>query len=212
MPFPEGAIRALSRLLIGACVAGLAGCGGAGEPAGAPVRPLPPPPDERLVTDPAPEPLPELPAAVSATRDAILEAAEARSLRRLARLADAQPAFLSNLGNVDHYEHWYLMRATGFDVPRELEALFAEPYGVRRVGQETWFVWPDLATLQGGPLVLERLSFRDRARLKTLIGETGIEALRAGEPYPGIRTAIAEDGGWRYFLHENGLKEDTEHD
>lgn len=199
MPCP----RALGVLVVLAALA-MAGC--APEAA----RAVPPPePDERLVVDPAPAPLPALPEPVIATRDAILEAAEARSLRRLARLANDQPAFLSNLGNVDHYDHWYLMRATGFDVPRELEALFDEPYGVRQVGNETWFVWPDLAAIDGDALVLEKLSFRDRVRLKEMIGEAGIAAVQAGEPYPGIRTAIAEDGGWRYFLHENGLKEES---
>lgn len=141
-------------------------------------------------------------------RDELLDAADDRALRRLGRIASAQEAFLSNLGNDDHYNHWYLMRATGFDVLRELEDLFEHPYGTKQVGQETWYIWPDLAALESDALLPERLSFKDRARLKALIGETGIDAMRAGAPYPGIRTAIAEDGGWRYFLHETALEED----
>lgn len=186
--------------LIGLLV--LPSCGQAVEPTVTEAAPL-----DVFVEPPPPAVLPALPDAVIATRETILDAVEARSLRRLGRFAESQDAFLSNLGNDDHYTHWYLMRATGFDVLRKLDDLFDQPYGVRMVGTETWFVWPDVATLDREPLVLETLSFSDRARLTELIGEEGIEAMERGEPYPGIRTAIAENGGWRYFLHENGMKE-----
>ncbi|MEM7766460.1 MAG: hypothetical protein AAF253_03110 [Pseudomonadota bacterium] len=202
--------RGLVGLALAGVVVGLAACGAEPDETAAPLPP--PPPDATLVTDPEPPMRRALPEAVIATRDTLLETANARSLRRLGRFADSQEAFLSNLGNDEHYDHWYLMRATGFDVLRELETLFEEPYGVKQVGSETWFIWPDLAALEGDALVLERLSFRDRARLKALVGDVGIDAIAAGEPYPGIRTAIAEDGGWRYFLHENGLKAEDEED
>ena len=49
----------------------------------------------------------------------------------------------------------------------------------------------------------ERLSFADRARLLDLVGETGIARIRQGQGYPGVRTAIAEDGRWLYFVHQS---------
>jgi hypothetical protein len=45
-----------------------------------------------------------------------------------------------------------------------------------------------------------KLSFQDRRRLEELIGEDGIARIRAGEGYPGMRTAIAEDGTWIYYV------------
>ncbi len=160
------------------------------------------PPDEMLLeVAPLPEP-PALSDAAAQTRQAILAAARAGSIRRLARLADAQPAFLSNFGDVGHYRHWDLMRRTGFDPNSTLVELLDNPYAAKQVGEETWFIWPDLAARPNAQLQPERLSFRDMARLEKLVGEAGIEAIRAGRPYPGVRTAISETGTWHYFLHE----------
>ena len=193
----RAAVTILLGLVVGAC---------GGRPA-QDAPPGPPAPVEALITPPAEALSADLPAEVVETRDTILAASDARSLRRLGRFADAQDAFLSNLGEDDHYDHWFLLRATGFDVLRELDALFEEPYATRRVGTETWYVWPDLAALGDTPLELERLSFRDRARLEALIGPEGIAEMQAGAPYPGIRPAISETGQWRYFFHESGETE-----
>ena len=46
------------------------------------------------------------------------------------------------------------------------------------------------------------------ARLRELVGEPGLARIRGGEAYPGVRTAIAEDGDWLYFVHET--QQDTE--
>jgi len=81
--------------------------------------------------------------------------------------------------------------------------LLAGPYGTRNVGDETWYIWPDLAAKSPSELVPERLSFSDRARLFDLVGEQGIARIRSGQGYPGVRTAIAEDGRWLYFVHES---------
>lgn len=180
-------------------IAGLVALGACGAPADVPARTLP---DEAMI-EPPPAPVPpSLPTPVRETREAILDAARAGSLRRLSRLADAQPAFLSNFGDVSHYRHWDLMRRTGFDPNRTLVELFDKPHAAKRVGEETWYIWPDLAARSNAELQPELLSFRDKARLEAMVGEAGIAAIRDGAPYPGVRTAISETGAWRYFLHE----------
>ena len=58
----------------------------------------------------------------------------------------------------------------------------------------------DLAARDASDLIPEKLSFQDRRRLMELIGEEGIERIRQGEGYPGMRTAIAGNGRWVYFV------------
>ncbi len=133
---------------------------------------------------------------------AIREVLARDSLNRLVRLADAEPNFVSNFAGESHKVHWDLLRRTGFDPLAKLGGLLDGPYGTRQVGDQTWYVWPDLAALSAEDLLPERLAFSDRARLFELVGEPGLERIRAGEGYPGVRTAIAEDGRWLYFVHE----------
>lgn len=124
------------------------------------------------------------------------------SLARFSRLADAEPAFVSNFSGQSNRVHWDLLRRTGFDPLTQMEGLLNGPYGTRKVGDQTWYIWPDLAALEPEDLKPERLSFADRARLRDLIGDQGLDRVRDGQFYPGIRTAIAEDGRWLYFIHE----------
>ena len=95
-----------------------------------------------------------------------------------------------------------MLRRTGFDPILRLEELLAGPYGTKSVAGETWYVWPALAALEPEELKPERLNFSQRARLEELVGESGIAQIRNGSGYPGIRTAIAQDGRWLYFVHE----------
>jgi len=95
-----------------------------------------------------------------------------------------------------------LLRRTGFDPLLRLGALLDDPYQTRQVGDETWYIWPDFAAMDADELVLERLNFTDRARLRALVGDPGLDRIRDGQGYSGIRTAIAEDGRWLYFVHE----------
>ena len=127
---------------------------------------------------------------------------ESNSLRRLTRLAGSQPGFVSNFAGASHGDHWDLLRRTGFDPILRLEELLDGPYGVKMVAGETWYVWPDLAALEPEALLPERLNFSQRARLEELVGEAGIAQVREGRGYPGIRTAIADDGRWLYYVHE----------
>ncbi len=157
--------------------------------------------DLHPVTDPVDAPLP-LSVAAEDKIAAIRVILERNSLARLSRLADAEEAFVSNFAGESNRIHWDLLRRTGFDPLSKLGELLAGPYGTRIVGDETWYIWPDFASLAPAELLPERLSFSDRARLLALIGETGIERIRAGQGYPGVRTAIAEDGRWLYFVHE----------
>jgi len=138
-----------------------------------------------------------------ATRDRIIEVAESRSQRQLARLAAEFEGFQSNFGGSEHFAYWYSRRRMGSDPNEAIIALFNEPYAVREVGEEVWYIWPDLATIDPRGFALEKLSFRDRARLEALIGERGIEVLLRGEPYPGYRTAITSGGRWVYFVDGN---------
>jgi hypothetical protein len=130
------------------------------------------------------------------------------SLSRLVRLANSEDSFVSNLAGEPHRVHWDLLRRTGFDPLNRLGGLLDGPYGTRQVGAQTWYIWPDFAALEADELLPEKLNFTDRARLRDLVGEPGLERIRDGQGYPGIRTAIAEDGRWLYFVHET--VEDTE--
>ncbi len=197
-------LRDMARLLAALCLSAASACG----PGDAP-RPPRPVPDESLTELPVPEPPPPLTEAVEVTRAAILDAAERGSLTRLARFARTQEGFVSNFGNANHFRHWDLLRRTGVDPNRQLRALFETPYRVRTVGEDRWYVWPDLAALDPDDLQPERLSFRDRARLRDMVGEAGIEAIRAGRPFPGVRTAIAADGRWVYFLQDANETEEN---
>lgn len=127
---------------------------------------------------------------------------DSNSLRQLTRLAGSQSGFVSNFAGASHGDHWDLLRRTGFDPILRLEELLDGPYGVKMVAGETWYVWPELAALEPEALLPERLNFSQRARLEELVGEAGIAQVRDGRGYPGIRTAVAEDGRWLYYVHE----------
>lgn len=176
----------------------LAACSQA-EPANAPVV-RPPAPPESLTRPPqAPEPV-ALTEEAEVMKAAILREAERGALRSLARLADQQDGFISNIGGQSHFEFWDLLRRTGVDPNRKIRDLFEGPPGQREIDGETWFVWPDIAAKDVKDLIPEKLTFVERRRLRELIGEDGIERIRAGEGYPGMRTAISADGRWVYFV------------
>lgn len=182
------------KLALLALCAVLAACFGE-EPAVGPVIP-----DESLTQAPKPVPAVELSKAAEATKADILKYARAGALRSLARLASETDHFVSNNGGEDTYLFWDLMRRTGSDPALAMRQLLDGEPGLREVDGELWFVWPDLAARPAEDLIPEKLGFQERARLKELIGEEGIARIRAGEGYPGTRTAIAEDGRWLYFV------------
>lgn len=133
---------------------------------------------------------------------------ERDSLNRLVRLASVDENFVSNFAGEPHKVHWDLLRRTGFDPLHRLDDLLSGPYATRQVGDQVWYIWPDFAARDADELLPENLSFADRARLLQLVGEPGLARIRDGQDYPGVRTAIAEDGRWLYFVHET--IEDTE--
>ena len=161
---------------------------------------LPPAPDERFTEPPAPPAPVEISRAAARKKEELLLHAARGSLRGLAETASENPDFKSNVGGQDHLQFWDLLRRTGVDPNRKLRDLFEQPAGVREIDGERWYVWPDLAAKDPSDLIPEKLSFQDRRRLEELIGEDGIARIRAGEGYPGMRTAIAEDGTWIYYV------------
>lgn len=164
------------------------------------VVPLPPVPDERFTEVPeAPAPV-EISKAAARTRDELIREATKGSLRGLGAIAARNPDFRSNVGGQSHDRFWDLLRRTGVDPNRKLRELFEQPAGLREIDGQRWYVWPDLAAKDAADLIPEKLTFQDRRRLEELIREDGIAKIRAGEGYPGMRTAIAEDGTWIYFV------------
>ncbi|MBK8197371.1 MAG: hypothetical protein IPK75_03285 [Acidobacteria bacterium] len=161
---------------------------------------LPPVPDDHLAQAPQAPPPVEISDAAAATRDALLKEASRGSLKGLAKIAAGNPDFRSNLGGQDHLQFWDLLRRTGVDPNWKLRDLFEQPPGLREVDGERWYVWPDLAARDAADLIPEKLIFQDRRRLEDLIHEDGIAKIRAGEGYPGMRTAISEEGVWIYFV------------
>ena len=167
-------------------------------------------PDESLREAPSRPEIAALSEAAEAKRLRLSEAAETGRMTPLARIANAEPGFISNIGGETHISYWTLLRRAGADPGGTLLALFSQPHAVKEVGDETWYVWPDLAALTPEDLIPEKLDFQDRARLLELVGEDGIARIRAGNPYPGLRTAIAEDGRWVYFIYNEDLIEASE--
>lgn len=176
----------------------LAACSQAEPPTVPPAGP--PAPPESLTRPPQPPEPVELTEDAERMKAAILREAERGALRSLGRLASQQEGFISNIGGQDHYEFWDLLRRTGIDPNRKIRDLFEGPPGKREIDGETWFVWPDIAAKDARDLIPEKLTFVERRRLRELIGEDGIARIRAGEGYPGMRTAISADGRWVYFV------------
>lgn len=131
-------------------------------------------------------------------------------LTPLVREAERTENFQSNFGGQSHSRHWFLLRRVGVDPVEKLHMILSEPFGTKKVGSETWFIWPDFAALSPDELIPERLDFQNRARLREMIGEEGIARIRSGEPYPGVRTAISDSGRWVYFIHDIDTSEDPE--
>ncbi len=151
------------------------------------------------VTDKGSVPLTE---AAQETIDELRAIIASNSLTRLARKADSQPGFISNFAGATHRTHWDLLRRTGFDPILRMQDLLDGPYGTKSVAGETWYIWPDMAAFEPEQLQPERLNFSQRARLLELVGESGIDQIRDGDGYPGVRMAIADDGRWLYYVHE----------
>ncbi|MEO1028358.1 MAG: hypothetical protein AAFX02_04800 [Pseudomonadota bacterium] len=134
----------------------------------------------------------------------IQEIVETGSLRRLARYADTHSNFTSNFGTEAHYDYWYLLRRTGAEPLDQLIRIFNEPHGKLTIGDQSWHVWPDFAAIDEDNRNPDRMDINTRARLVALIGESGADQMRKGAAYPGVRTAISDDGRWIYWLFETG--------
>ena len=136
---------------------------------------------------------------------------ETGSLRRLARYADTHNRFRSNFGTEAHYDYWYLLRRTGAEPLDQLARILKEPHGQLKIGGKSWYIWPDFAAMDEYSRHPDQMDISTRTRLTDLIGESGVEAMRSGAAYPGVRTAISDEGEWIYWLFETGetQSEDT---
>lgn len=132
-------------------------------------------------------------------RLAIIKAAKAGSITQMAKLAEETPDFQSSPNGEPPRTYWTLLRRTGIDPTRVIRDIFEEPAGQKVIDGRVIYVWPDLAAMAAEDLIPEKLSFIDRRRLRELVGEEGIELIRGGSDYPGIQTAIDQDGQWLYF-------------
>lgn len=150
---------------------------------------------EDLPADTLPEP-------VQAKLDTIKATLETNSLRSLVRLASLEEDFRSNYGDLGHYDHWYILKRAGIDPIIKTEQILELDYGVKDFGAVKYYIWPELASRPPEDLVFSRLSFKERAMLLELVGESGVEDVKNGEPYPGFKLAIREDGSWAYLLQE----------
>lgn len=146
----------------------------------------------------------DISAEAKTTLQEIQSLVETGSLRRLARYADTHNGFVSNFGTEANYDYWYLLRRTGAEPLDQLIRILNEPHGELKLGDRSWYVWPDFAALDVAMLDPDRMDINLRGRLVSLIGESGIEDMRNGAPYPGVRTAISDDGRWIYWLFETG--------
>ncbi|MEO0466106.1 MAG: hypothetical protein AAF216_06150 [Pseudomonadota bacterium] len=161
-----------------------------------------PPPNDQLIEPRVASAEIPISAPVQMTLAELQRIIEADSIRQLARFADAQPGFRSNLGDDNTFRHWDLMRRTGFNPTAQLQAVLEEPYGTGKINGVTWYYWPYLAAYSSGRISTERITPVERADIVRLIGVTGLASLDGTKTYPGVRTAISEDGTWHYFLHE----------
>ncbi len=185
-------LRVLSaRVLFGACIAAaltLAACDAPKEPAAvgaAEVRPAP-------SRDP-------LPAAVAATVQQLRDIAATGTYRDLARLADATPGFRSNNAGMTHSEYWYLKMRAGDWPMAQAEKLLGYRFTITDTPQGKVYIWPWMATLK--PDQITPAAERD---IERLLGKGQVDALRAGEIWPGYVLGIREDGAWLYFASGSG--------
>lgn len=193
-------MRSPEALLLGALALALAACGGTAPEAETetnvltPVEvPLAAPPEAAAPTPFTPE--------VQARIDRLMRITSNGQITPIIREAESEDRFQSNFGGQRHSEHWMLLRRIGVDPPTKLREVLAQPYATKQVGDEIWYIWPDFAALAAEDLIPEKLNFQDRARLRALIGDPGIAKILAGDTYPGVRTAIADNGRWVYFIH-----------
>lgn len=135
-----------------------------------------------------------LPAAVVATKQDLQAIAKEGSTWDMARLARGAPSFRSNAGGLDHADYWYLKYRTG-DWPMEHlgRVLEYEP-AVEETEAGPVYVWPYMALARA-----REITPKVRRDMESLLGEEAARQAVVGNPWPGYRLGIAEDGTWLYF-------------
>ncbi len=139
-----------------------------------------------------------LPAAVAATRAAIVEAAVAcdyDALSEFARRGDDQFTF-SFGGGDDPAQFWRDAEMGDQPVLRTLVQLLAAPFASLPGGEGTQYVWPSAygyERWQDVPQV-------DRDALRPVYGDEDFRGFEAFGSYAGFRIGITEDGDWIFFV------------
>jgi hypothetical protein len=147
-----------------------------------------------------PEPI-EPPAAVAATRAAILRAAESREYERLRPLIDLD-VFLSDYGfgasQPDPIERW---RRLGPKPLETMSVLLRLPHAVRKTNEGTLYQWPRF----GPNSKVGDVSDAERDLLRTIMTDAEVrDLIRPEYGYTAPRLGILADGTWWFFILEAG--------
>ena len=141
----------------------------------------------------------QLPAPVTAKRDAIVAAAKARDWTALKGLMGPGYFMSANPNHDDPIAHWQLLTKDGTDVPAALAAIFSMRCGITVESNASIF---PIASAMGW----RYLKKREKKALQKFYGdrlETQFVGGRDNGHYIGWRGVIEKDGRWSAFLMGN---------
>ena len=144
-----------------------------------------------------PNPQPELPPGVAATRASIVEAAAQCNFQELGRLARAggTPFTHSFGGGDDPAAYWQRLESNGDPVLLILVELLDRPFASRSAGDATQYVWPSAYSYARWGDVPER----EREALRPIYGDDDFRRFEQFGSYAGYRVGIAS-GEWIFFV------------
>jgi hypothetical protein len=147
---------------------------------------------------PPPARQPELPAAVSDTRMAIIEAARACDYDRLAEVALAGDSrFTYSFGGSGRpAAFWREAEAAGRAPLRMLVELLDGPAATRDAGGTTQYVWPAAYAFE----TWSEVPPSAREELRRIYGEDDLRRFEQFGSYVGHRVGITESGDWIFFV------------
>ncbi len=149
-------------------------------------------------SSPAPTPQPALPAPVSDTRTAIVDAARKCDYEALARLAlGGETDFTYSFGERGQpAAFWKAAESGGRPVMRSLVEVLDTPFDTRNVDGTTQYIWPSAYGFERW----EDVPAADREALQQLYGEEDLRRFAQFGAYTGHRVGITENGDWVFFV------------